>query len=100
MGDYNYVTPMEQYVKDPTTGAYRLARTATDVPGGTRSMAAWADNRNVVQPFEDFAKNPLPVGTEWQSFPIYGPAGLGGSCFNPARATRTSWRHTSARVCW
>ena len=83
MGDYNYVTPFEQYVKDPTSGAWRLARTAADVPGGARFIAAWADNRNVVQPFEDFSHGPLAAGTEWQNFSIYGPAGVGGTCFNP-----------------
>ena len=69
-------------MKDPTTGAWRLAKTATDVPGGARFITALADNRNVHQPFEDFSTAPLPAD-RMEEFPIYGPAGLGGSCFNP-----------------
>ena len=83
IGDYNYVAAFEQIMKDSATGVWRLAKTAQDVPGGARFIAAFADNRNVHQPFEDFNHAPLPAGTEWNSYPIYGPAGLGGSCFNP-----------------
>ena len=83
IGDYNYVAAFEQIMKDPATGVWRLAKTAQDVPGGARFITAFADNRNVQQPFEDFTHAPLPSGTGWNSYPIYGPAGLGGSCFNP-----------------
>ena len=81
--DYNDISAIEQYVKDPVSGAWRLARTAADVPGGARFIAAFADTRNVHQPFENFNNQPLLPGTEWQSYSIYGPAGLGGSCLNP-----------------
>lgn len=76
MGDYNAVTPFEQYLKDQTSGKWRLAINATDVPGGARFLAAWADNRNVAPPAPG-------DGTEWQNFGNYGPAGLGGTCINP-----------------
>jgi hypothetical protein len=76
MGDYNAVTPFEQYVKDQTSGKWRLAKSAVDVPGGARFLAAWADNRNVVVAAPG-------DGTEWQNFGQYGAAGTGGPCTNP-----------------
>jgi len=74
--DYNSVKPMVQWVKDKTSGVWRFAKDAADVPFAAGFGLAWADNRNLVEP--------APGGAAaWLNYGNYGPAGLGGSCVNP-----------------
>jgi CARDB len=78
MHDYTAVRPIVQWVKDKTSGAWRLAKDAADVPFAAGFGLTWADNRHVVEPTEGAAG-----GAAWQNYGNYGPAGLGGSCVNP-----------------
>jgi hypothetical protein len=74
--DYNAIEPIAQWVKDKTSGVWRLAKDAADVPFAAGFGLAWADNRNLVEP--------APGGAAaWLNYGSYGPAGLGGSCVNP-----------------
>ncbi len=76
--DYTSVKPIVQWVKDKTSGAWRVPKDAADVPFAAGFGLAWADNRNIVEPTD----GALP-GAAWLNYGSYGAAGLGGSCVNP-----------------
>ncbi len=91
MHDYNTVRPVVPWVKDKQNGAWRLAKTAADVPYAAGFGVAWADNRNVMQPYVNADGGAVAAGSEWQYYGVYRPAGYLGQCgINFRSAIRTS----------
>jgi len=80
MHDYTTIEPVVRWVKDKTSGAWRFAKDAADVPYAAGFGVAWADNRNVMQPYVDSSGGVIADGSEWQYFSTYRPAGFEGSC--------------------